>query len=106
MRKVEISSNCTEIVQYCRLAFPISLFADQNANGRLLGMEQNNLHELWALLNVLYPEVLSSSSAFDDGFRIGALYQVGFRFFAAFHLMGSTPNGDGKSASYPFSISL
>ena len=37
---------------------------------------QNNLHELWALLNVLYPEVLSSSLVFDDSFKIAALYQV------------------------------
>ncbi len=62
------------------------------ANQRLLGLEQNNLHELWALLNVLYPEVLSSSSAFDEGFRIGALYQVRrsiiFRL-KALHLAGS-----------------
>lgn len=54
-------------------------------------MGQNNLHELWALLNVLYPEVLSSSSAFDDGFRIGALYQVRLKpVLRQFNLNGST----------------
>lgn len=29
---------------------------------------QNNLHELWALLHFLYPEVFTSSSVFDAGF--------------------------------------
>ena len=35
---------------------------------------QNNMHELWSLLNILFPEALSSSSRFDAGFRIEALY--------------------------------
>jgi superfamily II DNA or RNA helicase len=35
---------------------------------------QNNMHELWSLLNILFPEALSSSSMFDAGFRIEALY--------------------------------
>lgn len=30
---------------------------------------QNNLHELWALLNFLLPDVFSSSDDFDDWFR-------------------------------------
>ena len=29
---------------------------------------QNNLHELWALLNFLLPEVFSSAEKFDDWF--------------------------------------
>lgn len=33
---------------------------------------QNNLHELWALLNFLLPEVFSSSEKFDEWFSVGA----------------------------------
>ena len=29
---------------------------------------QNNLHELWALLNFLYPTIFTSSADFDEGF--------------------------------------
>lgn len=32
---------------------------------------QNNLHELWALLNFLLPEVFSSAEKFDEWFSIG-----------------------------------
>ena len=32
---------------------------------------QNNLHELWALLNFLMPNIFSSSSDFDDWFGMG-----------------------------------
>ena len=42
-----------------------------NANYRLLitGTPlQNNLHELWALLNFLLPEVFSSAEKFDEFF--------------------------------------
>jgi len=31
---------------------------------------QNNLHELWALLNFLLPEVFSSADAFDEWFTV------------------------------------
>lgn len=31
---------------------------------------QNNLHELWALLNFLLPEVFSSAEKFDEWFAI------------------------------------
>ncbi|CAM6081834.1 unnamed protein product [Calypogeia fissa] len=31
---------------------------------------QNNLHELWALLNFLLPEIFSSAEAFDEWFQI------------------------------------
>ena len=31
---------------------------------------QNNLTELWALLNVLYPNVFTTSEPFDDAFRL------------------------------------
>ncbi|CAN7037991.1 unnamed protein product [Brassica rapa subsp. trilocularis] len=44
-----------------------------NTNYRLLitGTPlQNNLHELWALLNFLLPEVFSSAETFDDWFQI------------------------------------
>ncbi|KAJ2814339.1 chromatin remodeling complex Adenosinetriphosphatase, partial [Coemansia erecta] len=33
---------------------------------------QNNLHELWALLNFLLPDVFGSSAAFDEWFEMGA----------------------------------
>ena len=29
---------------------------------------QNNLHELWALLNFLYPELFTKSDEFDEAF--------------------------------------
>ena len=32
---------------------------------------QNNLHELWALLNLMHPDVFTDSAPFDDAFRIG-----------------------------------
>lgn len=32
---------------------------------------QNNLHELWALLNFLLPEVFASAEAFDEWFQVG-----------------------------------
>ena len=32
---------------------------------------QNNLTELWALLNLLYPEVFPSAAVFDEAFNIG-----------------------------------
>ena len=32
---------------------------------------QNNLHELWALLNFLLPDIFSSSSDFDEWFNMG-----------------------------------
>ena len=31
---------------------------------------QNNLHELWALLNFLLPEVFSSAEKFDEWFNV------------------------------------
>lgn len=31
---------------------------------------QNNLHELWALLNFLLPEIFSSAETFDEWFQI------------------------------------
>ena len=33
---------------------------------------QNNLHELWSLLNFLLPDLFSSASDFDEWFRLGA----------------------------------
>ena len=33
---------------------------------------QNNLHELWALLNFLLPEVFSSAEKFDEWFQMGS----------------------------------
>eukprot|EP00961_Rhodomonas_salina_P091295 1229376-Rhodomonas_salina.1 len=32
---------------------------------------QNNMHELWSLLNFLYPEVLSNSETFDKEWNKG-----------------------------------
>ncbi len=32
---------------------------------------QNNLHELWSLLNFLLPEIFASSSDFDEWFNLG-----------------------------------
>lgn len=32
---------------------------------------QNNLHELWALLNYLLPDVFASAEQFDDWFNLG-----------------------------------
>lgn len=32
---------------------------------------QNNLHELWALLNFLLPEIFASSGDFDEWFNLG-----------------------------------
>lgn len=32
---------------------------------------QNNLHELWALLNFLLPDVFASSDDFDEWFDLG-----------------------------------
>ena len=33
---------------------------------------QNNLHELWALLNYLHPSIFTVSEPFDDAFEMGA----------------------------------
>ncbi len=33
---------------------------------------QNNLHELWALLNFLLPEVFASAEKFDEWFTLGS----------------------------------
>jgi SWI/SNF-related matrix-associated actin-dependent regulator of chromatin subfamily A member 5 len=33
-------------------------------------MVQNNLHELWSLLNFLLPEIFSSAETFDEWFQI------------------------------------
>lgn len=38
---------------------------------------QNNLHELWALLNFLLPEVFSSAEKFDEWFAMGATGKEG-----------------------------
>jgi len=32
---------------------------------------QNNLHELWALLNFLLPDIFKSSDIFDEWFNVG-----------------------------------
>ena len=37
---------------------------------------QNNLHELWALLNFLLPEVFSSAEKFDEWFAANAEAEV------------------------------
>jgi SWI/SNF-related matrix-associated actin-dependent regulator of chromatin subfamily A member 5 len=33
---------------------------------------QNNLHELWSLLNFLLPEIFVSSDDFDEWFNLGS----------------------------------
>lgn len=33
---------------------------------------QNNLHELWSLMNFLLPEIFASSDDFDDWFDLGS----------------------------------
>jgi SWI/SNF-related matrix-associated actin-dependent regulator of chromatin subfamily A member 5 len=38
---------------------------------------QNNLHELWSLLNFLLPDIFSSSSDFDEWFELGGKKQGG-----------------------------
>lgn len=52
---------------------------------------QNNLHELWSLLNFLLPEIFSSAETFDEWFQISGendqqevvqqLHKVCFQFF-------------------------
>lgn len=37
---------------------------------------QNNLHELYALLSYLYPDVFTTSQPFDDAFNL-SLHKVG-----------------------------
>ncbi|KAM7279539.1 hypothetical protein ACFE04_006673 [Oxalis oulophora] len=37
---------------------------------RYIIIDENNLHELWALLNFLLPEIFSSSETFDEWFQI------------------------------------
>ena len=36
----------------------------------VLSVLQNNLHELWSLLNFLLPEIFSSAETFDEWFQI------------------------------------
>jgi SWI/SNF-related matrix-associated actin-dependent regulator of chromatin subfamily A member 5 len=33
---------------------------------------QNNIHELWSLLNFLLPDIFSSSEDFDEWFDLGS----------------------------------
>jgi len=54
-------------------------------------MVQNNLHELWSLLNFLLPEIFSSAETFDEWFQISGendqqevvqqLHKVNYRTF-------------------------
>jgi SNF2 family DNA or RNA helicase len=37
---------------------------------------QNNLHELWALLNFLLPDVFESSEDFDEWFNTSRLFKI------------------------------
>ena len=48
---------------------------------------QNNLHELWALLNFLYPEVFTKSEVFDESFDPKAGGSVGFELVTQLHLL-------------------
>lgn len=59
---VPLSSEITSI-----WSVPVAgAFADVRAGTPL----QNNLHELWALLNFLLPEVFSSADKFDEWFSV------------------------------------
>ena len=49
------------LFQIIRFSFDIFIF---------VSYIQNNLHELWALLNFLLPEVFSSAETFDEWFQI------------------------------------
>ena len=60
----KIKNNDTDLAQVVRSI---------NCQGRLLltGTPlQNNLHELWALLNYLYPQIFVSSEPFDECFNL------------------------------------
>ena len=48
---------------------------------------QNNLTELWALLNLLYPEVCTTTHAFDEAFNIGQGKLEGALLRHAHHLL-------------------
>ena len=48
---------------------------------------QNNLTELWALLNLLYPEVFTTTHAFDEAFNIGQGKLEGALLRHAHHLL-------------------
>ncbi|XLT36984.1 hypothetical protein HN873_068276 [Arachis hypogaea] len=54
----------------------IKLLESEDAKGGV-----NNLHELWALLNFLLPEIFSSAETFDEWFQIS-----GKKFWNLFHL--------------------
>jgi len=57
-------------------------------------MVQNNLHELWSLLNFLLPEIFSSAETFDEWFQISGendqqevvqqLHKVSYRTFCLY----------------------
>jgi hypothetical protein len=56
------------------LARPLQVVRQLKTNYRLLitGTPlQNNLHELWALLNFLLPEIFSSAEKFEEWFSMG-----------------------------------
>ena len=40
---------------------------------------QNNLHELWSLMNFILPDLFSSSSVFDDWFELNAQAPAGMQ---------------------------
>lgn len=44
---------------------------------------QNNLHELWALLNFLVPELFHDAEQFDDWFKVGRVLFV-YPWYVAF----------------------
>jgi len=58
---------------------------------------QNNLHELWSLLNFLLPEIFSSAETFDEWFQISGendqhevvqqLHKVTNKIFANFYIL-------------------
>ncbi len=61
---------------------------------------QNNLHELWALLNFLLPEVFSSAEKFDEWFQIGAGREAEAHNRAVvLEMIGDLPEADAKPPS-------
>lgn len=58
---------------------------------------QNNLHELWSLLNFLLPEIFSSAETFDEWFQISGendqqevvqqLHKVGLKYSQLFSIV-------------------
>ena len=51
------------------MAFAFASFYLRSAETLTGNIRQNNLHELWALLNFLLPDIFSSAEDFDNWFE-------------------------------------